>query len=64
MSRLLEYRRLFGTCPPLAMKIEETPTLAELDGLVAECGARGQELSQAERNAVAVRRAELGRKSR
>lgn len=60
-GRLWDYRALFGKPAPLVLKIETTPTLAELDGLVWCCGARGYEMTQAERDAVTVRRAELQR---
>lgn len=58
-SPLLEFYRASGCCPSLAMKLEECPSLAELDGMVIACADRGQALTDDERAAEARRRAQL-----
>lgn len=58
MTSILDrFRR--GETITLIDKLATVTSLEELNGMCAEIGARGQQLSQAESRAIALRRAEL-----
>lgn len=58
MSLLARFRST-GQRPTLTDKVLTCASLDELTALTAACGARGQELTDAELAAIALRRAEL-----
>lgn len=63
MNLLARYRTT-GQRPTRLDGVAACTSVEELDGMVAAIGARGEELTDAERAAVAVRRAELGKGKR